>query len=165
MVRRGGAVETILRRCDTVTCRGTSRIRNSYRVTSLTRNSYRGTSFRAVSCERGTLVQPRESQGYGEQQRASERDHLAVVTCRGEAKVTDGAFHNSSRGWHTVRQSAPTVWLRRPRDRPERVRDHLAEVRHRHLPRGSQGYLGVPLETSQVVPFSLGSGATTHFQV
>ena len=23
-----------------------------------------------------------------------------------------------SRGWHTVRQSAPTVWLRRPRDRP-----------------------------------------------
>ena len=24
-----------------------------------------------------------------------------------------------SRGWHTVRQSAPTVWLRRPRDRPK----------------------------------------------
>jgi len=26
-------------------------------------------------------------------------------------------MHQRSRGWHTVRQSAPTAWLRRPRDR------------------------------------------------
>ena len=29
-----------------------------------------------------------------------------------------------SRGWHKVRQSAPTVWLRRPRDRGPDASDH-----------------------------------------
>jgi len=32
-----------------------------------------------------------------------------------------------SRGWHTVRQSAPTVWLRCPRDQPEAPRGRLVQ--------------------------------------
>jgi len=32
-----------------------------------------------------------------------------------------------SRGWHTVRQSAPTVWLRCPRDQPEAARGSLVQ--------------------------------------
>ena len=33
-----------------------------------------------------------------------------------------------SRGWHTVRQSAPTVWFRCPRDQPQPARARLAEL-------------------------------------
>ena len=42
-----------------------------------------------------------------------------------------------SRGWHTVRQSAPTVWLRRPRDRPKCERPwppRRIASRHLHAP-------------------------------
>ena len=110
-------------------CRGTSLLRDRAPLGpcgSICLWPYRGPREVAVSYERGSPLG--EPLHFSSETESVERSDVGKARRGTDGPATDTVAWDMpasglrtgttawSRGWHTVRQSAPTVWLRRPRD-------------------------------------------------